>query len=148
MLLKFLLSFYRAVNLADETISTKQALFMFRKTDVLQHSDIKRAFCLSPSAGGFVSKLRSVDNMRFYGESVSCQVSTDSSMDPVYLALLKNGSWWETEYEQHGCKYSVWCVLPQGFKPNHPHVAFEWKESSHKNMHELLTAEEEAGYGW
>lgn len=148
MILKFLFGTYRARHTEEETVKFEETLFMFRKTDVLQHVDVARAFMFQPETGGFVDKLRSIEKMRFYGESVSCRVATDESMNELYAALLKDGSWWETEYEQNGCKYAIWAVLPKGRKPDFVKAGVEWKLSSHKDMYDTLTAEEDAGYGW
>lgn len=148
MILKFLFGTYRAKEEGKEEAKFEDTLFMFRKTDVLQHSDVKQAFKFAPATGGFVSKLRSIEHMSFYGESVSCRVRTDESMDELYADLLKDGSWWETEYEQNGCKYSIWAVLPKGHKPAFDGLGYEWKASSHKDMYDTLTAEENTGYGW
>lgn len=149
MLLKFLFGLYRVTDPAnDEKDVLKDCLFMFRKTDVLQHSDVKSAFGLIPSNGGFIRKLRSIEKMDLYGESVSCSVGTDQSMMEIYEPLLKEGSWWEAEYTQHGSKYTIWAVVPEGLKPNLTHCKYEFKPSSHKNMYDTMSAEEKTGYGW
>ncbi|QYN79899.1 hypothetical protein PQD71_gp006 [Kosakonia phage Kc263] len=148
MILKFLFGTYRAKEEGKEEIKFEDTLFMFRKTHVLQHSDVAQAFMFPPSTGGFVDKLRAVNTMHFYGESISCRVRTDESMDELYADLLKNGSWWETEYEQNKCKYGIWVVLPKGRKPAFSELGYEWKPSSHKDMYDTLTAEDKTGYGW
>jgi len=132
----------------DKQVFVKDSLIMFRKTDVVAHSDIASAFRFSPSAGGFVSKIRTVDGMHFYGESVSCHVGTSSDMDKIYLNLMKNGSWWETEYVRGKSKYTVWLVLPKDFVPSFEETGHEWKLSSHSDMFDIVKAEDDASFGW
>lgn len=147
MVLKFL--FGLGFVSKEETHTRKDFLVMARKTDILQHVDIARLIGLIPSSGGFVSKTHSVDKMHFYGESISCRVSTDSSMEPLYAKMLKEGSWWKTEIEHSRQKHKLWVVVPEGFTPiEMGRVIMTWTPSSHKEMHDTLEAEEDAGYGW
>lgn len=149
MQLKFLFGLYRVTKTdSEEKDSLKHCLFMFRKTDVLQHKDVARGFGLIPSNGGFVKHLRSTEKMHFHGESVSCQVATDDSMMKVYQELLKNGSWWSSEFEQYKSKYTIWAVAPEGLKPNLLYCEQVWTPSSHKDMYDTMSAEEKTGYGW
>lgn len=147
MLLKFLFGICTAQEGENKAL-VKDSLIMFRKTDVIAHSDIASAFRFSPIAGGFVSKIRTVDGMHFYGESLSCRVGTSSEMEKIYLNLMKNGSWWETEYVRGKSKYTVWLVLPKDFVPSFEETGHEWKLSSHSDMFDTVKAEDDASLGW
>lgn len=135
MIAKFLFGTYRISNIKTEEYKFGDLLLLTFKQDVFQHSDMKKYIEMTPSAGGFVSKLNKIENMRFYGESISCAVSTDSSMDEVYKDLTTTGSWWKTTIVVHGrYEYQVWGVCKKGYKPFLPYIDLEWKESSYEEM--------------
>ncbi|AEV89662.1 hypothetical protein OBP_225 [Pseudomonas phage OBP] len=152
MQLKFLFGTVRAIPEGSEDIienvKLKDFLALTRKTDVFQHSDMRSMVVMGLSTGGFVKKLHNPERMDFYGESISCRVRTDESMDPIYAELIKTGTWWKHEFQQHKKTFTIFGVTEAGFKPSSGVSELNWVETTHADMLDIVRAEDEASNGW
>lgn len=148
MLLKFLFGSARVLVEGSDKETLGDVLLMTRKTDIFQHSDMKQVTRTSPSTGGFVKHLRAPEKMEFFGESVSCRVQTDESMNPIYAELVKTGSWWKNEHLIHNTVHTIFLVTKAGHKPSCTWADLKWEPTTHADMYEIVKAEDSVSNGW
>lgn len=150
MLLKFLFGTNRVIPADSEDkgddIKLKDCLMLTVKKDVFQHSDMKRILQMSASHGGFVKRIRKPDMAYFYGESISCRVSTDDSMMELYTPLLEKGSIWHVDVKTGYATHAVFVVCPEGYKPTSILTDIEWNSVDYAGMLDILKGEDSAGY--
>lgn len=131
-----------------ENASVKEAIIFTRKTDIVQHSDIvKRTSFMGVTNGGFIRRFRRPSGTIWYGESVSCRVSTDESMEKVYHKLVEQNNYWYFEFEMYNEKHAVFMVCPEGFQPCSLISGIEWKPCTHAEAYDIISAEYDCN-GW
>lgn len=153
MLLKFLFGITRVVPVGKEdcldNTKIKDAIFLTVKKDVFQHSDMAKATGIIPGAGGFVKRIRNADKAYFFGESISCRVSTDDSMMEVYTPLLTSGKIYMTEVKTGLAKHAVFMVCDKQYYPTKLNISeLVWKEVSYQEMLDVMEGECNAGYDY
>lgn len=151
MTLKFLFGQTRLIAINKEDIpdnhELKDAILLAYKTDILQHSDMRnRTRFLGVTNGGFVKCIR--DRMRtiWFGESVSCRVSTDESMGKVYHKLVEANNYYQYDFELYGKKHAIFMVCPEGYYPSAYGTSIEWLAVDHNDLLDVVHAEEESNY--
>lgn len=147
MELKFLFGSLRAVPAGKEDcpadIHLVDAMLVSRRTHTLQHLDMKRHTRMHPSAGGFVKRPRKTTLFHWYGESESCQVDTDGSLDKCYRALATKENIWKTEFEAYGQSHAILMFLPEGYTPSILLAPIDWVQVNEwEGALEILRAED------
>lgn len=96
MLSKYLSGMVR-VKSKEEESKTKltRAIFLMRKTDVVQHSDMARFVNFQPDSGGFIEQFIREPELEFYGESVSCRVKTKPELQDQFNVIIQNPVWFK-----------------------------------------------------
>lgn len=150
MTLKFLFGTNRMIEIGKEdvieNVKYKDYAIVARKTDVLQHSDMKNRCMFSPSTGGFIKAYRKPERATWYGESVSCRVETDESMNPLYEELMKAGNYFKFGFEMYKTIYTIFAICPAGYKPTSIVTGIEWEPCTHEDMVEIIKVEEDLGH--
>lgn len=147
MIAKFLFGTERVVSLDQDPDSNnfdhKDMLFIVRKHDVFQHADMAKICRMHPSTGGFVKRLGKQGKEWFYGESVSCRVGTDESMDELYHDITENGEWYKYTHviPSSGSKFTIFCGCPTGYKPSTYGMDFEWESVKYEEIKPLMCKE-------
>lgn len=149
MELKFLFGNTHLVKInhddVKENAEIKPAILLTRKVDIVQHSDMaNRTQFMGVTNGGFVRRFRKPSGSIWYGESVSCRVSTDESMEKVYRALVEQNNYWYFEFEMYGEKHVIFMACPEGYYPCSIISGIEWKPCDHKEMYDIISVEDEA----
>lgn len=143
---KFLFGSYRMVEAGKEdepgNMQLKDMMLISRRCHTLQHLDMKKHTRLHPSAGGFVGGIRKTTTMHWFGESESCQVGTDASMDKLYRALVSQENIYKTEIEAYGQPHVVLAFCPEGLKPSSILTGIEWEQISYEDARAELKAED------
>lgn len=131
-----------------ENVSVKEAIIFTRKIDIVQHSEMRdRVQFMGVSHGGFVRRIRRASGTIWFGESVSCRVSTDESMEQVYHKLVEQNNYWYFEFEQCNEKHAIFMVCPEGFQPCSIITGIEWKPCTHDEAVDIVSAEYDCN-GW
>lgn len=142
---KFLFGSYRMVEVgkedSPENMNLKDMMLISRRCHTLQHLDVKKFTRLHPSTGGFVGGVRKTTTMHWFGESESCQVSTDASMDKLYRALVSQENIFKIEIEMYHQPHVVLAFCPAGFRPSSILTGIEWEQISYQDAYEELKAE-------
>lgn len=131
-----------------DVYSPSDVVFMTRKNDTFQHSDMKNRCNVKAVAGGFIRRHRKLDTFQFFGESVSCRVETAPGLQPKLLELVKSGDWYTFEHEMYGSKYAIWAVVPKGHQLDTRVTGINWEKSSHHEMEEVVQGETTAAMCW
>lgn len=152
MLHKFLFGHTRVIPVDAEDIlenvKLKDILVFTRKTDIFQHSDMRSMVVMGLSTGGFIKKFHKPEKAEFFGESISCRVQTDESMDPLYAKLVSTGTWWKHEFQQYKKTTTIFAIVDNGFKPSSQISGLEWTPVTHAEMVDITRAEDEAANSW
>lgn len=147
MIAKFLFGTERVIplDLEDtmENVQHKDMLYIVRKHDAFQHADMAKICRMHPSTGGFVKKIGRPGEEHFYGESISCRVQTDESMDELYHAITKEGEWFKYTYSipGSGTKFTIFCGCPTGYKPSAYGMDFQWEPVKYEEIRSLMNKE-------
>lgn len=145
MELKFLFGTVRVIKKNEEDVienaKLKDCIVMTRKTDLIQHSEMASATSLFPLTGGFVKNIRDRRKSHWFGESVSCRVRTDESMEPMYLELVTAENYWKAELIRLGKTYTVFMVCPVDYEPSHQLGELKWQACSHVDLKDIVEAE-------
>ena len=91
-----------------------QSLLLTVKRDSYQHLDMARNFGYIPQVGGFAALQKETPYEMFFGESVSCNVTTSKELNPTLMELVKNGNIFHCSY--HKVK-DVWLFLEKDYTP-------------------------------
>lgn len=145
MELKFLFGTVRVIekNKEDvaENVTLKDCVVMTRKTDLIQHSEMASASFLHPITGGFVNNIRDRRKSHWYGESFSCRVRTDESMEPMYLKLVTVENYWKMELKRLGKTYTIFMACPADYEPSSLLGDVKWHPCSHADLKDIVEAE-------
>lgn len=132
MELKFLFGYVRAIENGDlpapETSKTVNAMVVCRRTYTLQHLDMKRKVNMGPTAGGFIERILKPTLFYWYGESESCRVHTDGSLDKVYRSLTEIENIYKISIDAYGQPHNVYMFLPEGKYPCNLVTELEWEK--------------------
>lgn len=132
MELKFLFGFVRAIEKGDlpslQTSKTVNAMVVSRRTHTLQHLDMKRKVNMGPTAGGFIKRPRKTTLFHWYGESESCQVNTDGSLDKIYRTLVTVENIYKVSLDAYGQPHNVYMFLPEGKYPCNLVTELAWEK--------------------
>lgn len=152
MQLKFLFGSIRALPVGMDSqignVKLADALVFTRKTDVYQHSDMKKLILFSPDTGGFIRKFDKPETMELFGESISCRVRTDESMNELYATLISTGHWWKHQFKQFNKLKTIFVIMQPGYTPYSVDGSMEWTPTTHAEMYEIVEAEADAACGW
>ena len=146
MELKFLFGTVRVIKKNDEdtieNATLKDCILMTRKTDLIQHSEMASATSLFPLTGGFIKSIRDRRKMHWFGESVSCRVRTDESMEPLYTKLVTTENYWKAELIRLGRTYTIFMVCPVDYEPSCQLSELKWRPCSHLDLKDIVEAEQ------
>jgi hypothetical protein len=97
---KYLSGKVRVTTKDESIIALKRVIFLMRKTDNVQHSDMARYVGFMPDSGGFVEDFEECP-LDFNGESISCRVETEFVKDELDKMLL-DPTWYKCQVETEG----------------------------------------------
>lgn len=118
------------------------AIIMTVKKDIYQHSEMAKDCALVPFNGGFIQRFEVPSKTKFFGESISCQVKTDESMNKVYSELLKDGEYWVTKIQRDRQEHTVGMICPKGYVLDHD----IWNKTTREELTDKLESEESSNY--
>lgn len=129
----------------------EEGLALTRKTDVYQHRDMMQDVRINVCYGGFAKRFRTPDDILFYGESVSCNVSTPDGEKGIarLMSSYLGARYWKAEFGNDRRKHTVFLLLDKalvpskGFQETNP-----WSETTHAEMREIIQAESRASNGF
>lgn len=155
MEVKYLWGTFIALKEGDEDIKDnwkfEEGLVLTRKTDVYQHRDMMKDVRCNVCYGGFANRFRKPEEITFYGESISCRVSTptDEKGKARLMSSYVGARYWKAEFGESGRKHTVFLLLDKALVPS---KGFEetspWSESSHAEMREIIEVEVKANGYW